>query len=78
MISCSQGGRNSGSCGLRSINADVEIVADKIVDSRLNRNIKRRADVDGLLAALPFIDPHTHLDAQLRWDPLGHHATFIT
>ena len=36
----------------------------------------RTLNVDGLAVAPGFIDPHTHLDAQLLWDPLGTSSCF--
>ncbi|HXT53108.1 MAG TPA: amidohydrolase family protein, partial [Candidatus Eisenbacteria bacterium] len=57
--------------------ADVGINGGKIVEiGRLHGGAKRTLNVDGLAVAPGFIDPHTHLDAQLFWDPLGTSSCF--
>lgn len=67
-----KGGRIYDGSGLPSYSADVGVVNGKIAAiGRLNDGAKRTLDVDGLAVAPGFIDPHTHLDAQLLWDPLG-------
>ena len=37
----------------------------------VNDAVRRTIDADGCLVTPGFIDPHTHLDAQLFWDPLA-------
>ena len=53
-------------------------IADVGVKGRQNRrrgktkgNAARTIDADGLAVAPGFIDHHTHLDAQMLWDPYG-------
>jgi N-acyl-D-aspartate/D-glutamate deacylase len=67
-----KGGRVYDGSGLPSYNADLAVVNGKIAEiGRLNGRAKRTLNVDGLAISPGFIDPHTHLDAQLLWDPLG-------
>src|SRR2546430_3735453 len=72
-----KGGRIYDGSGMPSYNGDIGIAAGKIVEiGRLNGGAKRTLNVDGLAVAPGFIDPHTHLDAQLFWDPLGTSSCF--
>lgn len=51
--------------------ADVAVQDGKIAEiGRLNEGAKRTIDADGLIVAPGFVDPHTHYDAQICWDPL--------
>jgi N-acyl-D-aspartate/D-glutamate deacylase len=53
--------------------ADVAVAAGRIVEiaepGDLSTTSARRIDADGLVVAPGFIDIHTHLDAQVFWDP---------
>jgi len=72
-----KGGRIYDGSGMPSYNGDIGIADGKIADmGRLNGNAKRTLNVDGLAVSPGFIDPHTHLDAQLFWDPLGTSSCF--
>ena len=72
-----KGGRIYDGSGMPGFNGDVAIENGKIVAiGRLNDGAKRTLKVDGLAVAPGFIDPHTHLDAQLLWDPLGTSSCF--
>lgn len=72
-----KGGRIYDGSGMPSYYADVAVQDGKIVEiGRLNGGAKRMLNVDGLAVAPGFIDPHTHLDAQLFWDPLGTSSCF--
>jgi len=72
-----KGGRIYDGSGLPSYHGDVAIADGKIVETgRIGDGAKRTLNVDGLAVAPGFIDPHTHLDAQLFWDPLGTSSCF--
>ncbi len=52
--------------------ADIAIDGDRIVEiGRVGDRGAREIDADGAVVTPGFVDLHTHLDAQLGWDPLG-------
>ena len=60
-----------GSGGKRSV-ADVGISNGRIARiGRITDAARRTFDADGLIVSPGFIDGHTHMDAQVMWDPLG-------
>jgi len=51
--------------------ADVGILDGRIVDVGTVADAARETvDADGLVVCPGFVDPHTHYDAQISWDPL--------
>jgi N-acyl-D-aspartate/D-glutamate deacylase len=51
--------------------ADIAVAQGRIAEiGKLNQSATRVIDADGLVVAPGFIDPHTHYDAQICWDPL--------
>jgi N-acyl-D-aspartate/D-glutamate deacylase len=51
---------------------DVGIRQGRIVEmGRVGSTAERIVDADGLVVAPGFVDGHTHMDAQVAWDPLG-------
>ncbi|WIM12864.1 amidohydrolase family protein [Enhydrobacter sp.] len=60
-----------GSGGKRFV-ADIGVSQGRIVEvGRLREPAQRTIDADGLIVSPGFIDGHTHMDAQVAWDPLG-------
>src|SRR5918993_3104067 len=50
--------------------ADVAIDGDRVVAAgTVDGSGRREIDADGRLVTPGFVDIHTHLDAQLAWDP---------
>ncbi len=58
--------------GLPRYRADVGIAKGKIAAiGRINERAKEVIDAEGHIVAPGIIDAHTHMDAQVFWDPLG-------
>ena len=52
--------------------ADVAILGDRIVAvGEITGSGQREIDAKGRIVTPGFVDIHTHLDAQLAWDPIG-------
>jgi len=59
----------SGGAGYR---ADVALQDGKIAAiGRINEEAKRTIDAEGHVVSPGFVDGHTHMDAQVFWDPIG-------
>ena len=59
----------SGSARYR---ADVAITDGKIAKiGRVNEKAKQTIDAEGHVVSPGFVDGHTHMDAQVFWDPIG-------
>ncbi len=57
--------------GAPAVRADVAIAGDKIAEiGKIRAGAARVIDASDLVVAPGFVDPHTHYDAQICWDPL--------
>lgn len=57
--------------GAPARHADVAIVGDRVVEvGRVDGTATRTIDADGRTVTPGFVDIHSHLDAQIAWDPI--------
>src|SRR5258708_19518207 len=57
--------------GAPRFRADVAVAGDRIAEiGKISDGAKRVIDASDLIVSPGFIDPHTHYDAQICWDPL--------
>ena len=58
--------------GMARYKADVGVKDGRIVEiGRIRSGAERTIDAEGMIVSPGFIDGHTHMDAQVTWDPLG-------
>ena len=72
-----KGGTVVDGSGADRFQADVAINSDRIVAIGDNLgSAKRTVDAEGKLVTPGFVDIHTHLDAQIAWDPIASSSCF--
>ena len=68
-----KGGTIVDGSGLPGYRGDLGIVGDRIaaIGDLKGQAAKQTIDAEGHVVSPGFIDGHTHMDAQIFWDPLG-------
>ena len=67
-----RGGTIIDGSGGASYTGDVAVHGGTIVEiGRVRSDGREEIDADGLVVSPGFVDGHTHMDAQIAWDPLG-------
>ena len=67
-----RGGSVIDGTGSPAFTADIAVEDDRIVEiGKVDSRGKKEIDADGQIVTPGFVDIHTHLDAQLAWDPIG-------
>jgi N-acyl-D-aspartate/D-glutamate deacylase len=67
-----RGGTVVDGSGAQRFTANIGIKDGRIVEiGRITAPAAKSIDADGLIVSPGFIDGHTHMDAQVAWDPLG-------
>jgi len=57
--------------------ADIAVMGRRFAEiGRLDGMATRAIDASGLVVAPRFIDPHTHCDAQICWDPVASYSSW--
>jgi N-acyl-D-aspartate/D-glutamate deacylase len=65
-----RGGTVVDGTGAAAVSADIAIDGDQIAEiGKVSGKGKREIDATGLTVTPGFVDLHTHLDAQIAWDP---------
>ena len=64
--------------GLPPYKADVGVMGDRIaaIGDLKGESVKETLDAEGQIVSPGFIDGHTHMDAQVFWDPLGNNSVW--
>ncbi len=67
-----RGGNVLDGSGRPAFQADVAVVGDRIAEvGKVDGSGATEIDAEGQVVTPGFIDGHTHMDAQVLWDPLG-------